>query len=283
MSYRERHIKNKIHGARPQKSIFKKLWFWILILIMVIALASGYFLFFYPYFQLKNIVISGNDKVKTEDLQALAWKDSNTSLLNFWNIKIGTESIFLINDNKINKDILEKFPAIGQLKINKTLPQTLILGVTERKPLGVYCTQVQQCFLIDNNGIIFEPLAATPVDATIVRQTVENSNIFTGEGVVAQNIISAIAQIQKNLKDNFQINLKQALITSPVRLNIDTGENWQIYFDLTPGSDINSQLTELTLLLNGGISKDTQKNLRYIDLRPKDRAIICDNSTCGGQ
>ena len=65
-----------------------------------------------------------------------------------------------------------------------------------------------------------------------------------------------------------------------------TGKNWQIYFDLSPGSDTNSQITELNLLLSNKISTGPEgyprKKLRYIDLRPKDRAIICDNSTCGG-
>jgi hypothetical protein len=106
--------------------------------------------------------------------------------------------------------------------------------------------------------------------------------VFTGEDVVAQNIINAISKIQKSLKDNFQIDLKEALVASSVRLNVTTSENWQIYFDLSPESDINLQLTKLNLLLNGGMSADSRKNLRYIDLRPQDRAIICDNKTCGG-
>jgi hypothetical protein len=83
------------------------------------------------------------------------------------------------------------------------------------------------------------------------------------------------------LKDNFQINLEEALVTSPLRLDVNTSENWRIYFDLGPDSDINLQLTKLNLLLNGGISTASRKTLRYIDLRPKDRAIICDNNTCG--
>ena len=62
---------------------------------------------------------------------------------------------------------------------------------------------------------------------------------------------------------------------------MNTSKNWQIYFDLSSDSDINSQLTKLNLLLNGGISADDMKNLHYIDFRPKDRAIICDNATCG--
>ena len=119
-------------------------------------------------------------------------------------------------------------------------------------------------------------------NTTIVKQNTGNTQVILGQEVVASNAISAIYKIQKMLKDNFQIDLKDVLVTSPVRLNATTRGNWQIYFDLGPNSDIDAQITKLSLLLSGGISPDNMKNLRYIDLRPNARAIVCDNSTCGG-
>ena len=80
--------------------------------------------------------------------------------------------------------------------------------------------------------------------------------------------------------DNFKINLDEVMITSPLRLDADTNEGWHIYFDLGPNSDINSQLKKLDLLLNGGISAESRKNLRYINLTPQNKAIVCDNKTC---
>lgn len=161
------------------------------------------------------------------------------------------------------------------------MPQTLILNITERKPLGVFCNASDQCFSIDYNGVIFESVATVSGDATIVRQAFSDSQVFIGEQVIEQNIINAIFKIQKSLKDNFQIGLKEVSVASPLRLNIKTNENWQIYFDLSPEADINSQIIKLNILLNGGISATDRKSLRYIDLRPKDRAIVCDNKVCG--
>ncbi len=282
MSYRKKHVKSKIGKIKPKKSIFKRLWFWITILFLIIIFSVFYIVFFYSGFQVKNILISGNDNIKTQELQDIILNNANTGLVGFWNLKIISKSIFLVNTDKINKEILEKFPIIESLRINKKFPETITLQVAERKPIGVFCNNDNQCFLIDENGIIFEPLLIAPNNFTIVRQTLEDNNIFAGEKIVNQNIITAISKIQKILKDNFQIDLKEALIASSVRLNVTTSENWQIYFDLSPDSDINLQITKLNLLLNGEISSDSRKNLRYIDLRPKDRAIICDNKTCGG-
>ena len=85
------------------------------------------------------------------------------------------------------------------------------------------------------------------------------------------------------MKENLNIDLKEAIIAAPIRLNTETRENWKIYFDLDKNADINFQLTKLKLLFDGEISPQTRKNLRYINLIPKDRAIICDNATCAGQ
>lgn len=283
MSYRKSHIKNRIYKTRPRKSIFKKLWFWILLLFLIIILSALYFLLFYPGLQIKNIVISGNEKVSTQDLQNIISNYSNTGLVKFWNFQIISRSIFLVNTDNLDKEILKQFPIIEKIKIDKNFPQTLMLGVTERKPIGIYCTNGGQCFLIDQNGIIFEKLSTNPENLTIVRQVTENGEVFTGENVVSQNVMDAVYKIQKSLKDNFQIDLKEALVASPVRLNVKTNENWQIYFDLSEGFDINFQITKLNLLLNKQNTPADRKNLRYINLIPKDRAIVCDNSICGGQ
>jgi cell division septal protein FtsQ len=240
-----------------------------------------YFVLFYPGFQLKNIVISGNVKVGTKDLQDIVSKYSNTGLVNFASMNIVSKSIFLINEEKISTDILKAFPDIDTLKINKSLPQTLILGVIERKPIGVFCDIKEKCFLIDQSGIVFEPLSVPSVDSTIVRQVFDGGQVFTGEQVVNQNVMSAIYNIQRAIKDNSNMSIKEALVVSSSRLNVTTSANWQAYFDLSSGSDINLQITKLNALLTGGISADDMKNLHYIDLRPKDRAIVCDNKTCG--
>jgi hypothetical protein len=168
------------------------------------------------------------------------------------------------------------------------LPQTLNLNVIERKPLGIFCPrtssgQVSGCFLIDNNGVIFESSEIASNNNLVVRPPLNsNEQISIGEQAVAQNVIDVIYKIQKNLKDNFQIDLKEVLIVNSLRLNIETSENWEIYFDLDDtNSNVGSQIEKLNLLLDGDISFGKRDNLRYIDLRPKDRAIVCDNPTCG--
>lgn len=285
-SFRKKHIKSKIHKIKPKKSIFKKPWFWIVIFLLIVFLSASYFFIFYSGVQVKNIIISGNQKIASKDIENLVSDSINNKILGL----IDSKSIFLINTEKLNREILNKFPIIKNIKIDKKFMQALVFEINERAPIAVFCptldetTGISNCYFIDAGGIIFEPVNEIPQDMVIVRQETNDTQISIGKKVVQQNIIDLVSKVEKSLKDNFQINLKTAIVISPVRLNIETKENWQIYFDLNPDADTNSQITKLNLLFSNGISAGPEgyprKNLRYIDLRPKDRAVVCDNDTC---
>lgn len=284
MSYRKTHIKAKIHRVTPRKSIFKRPWFWLVLLFLAVIFTVFYFSLFYSGIQAENIIISGNKKVSGKDIDRLVSDSIGYKIFSVAGWQLKTKSIFLVNPDKLEKEILSKFPNVEKVAINKILPQTLILDISERKALGAFCPtdDIDGCFLIDNTGVAFEQIGASSGEATIVRQAFGDSDVFIGKNIVAENIISAIYIIQRNLEDNFHIKISEALITNPIRLNAKTSEGWQIYFDLGADSDVNVQLTKLNLLLTQEIPGDHRKNLRYIDLRPKDKAIICDNSICGG-
>jgi cell division septal protein FtsQ len=272
MSYRSKHVKNKVHKIKPRKSIFRRPVFWYSILVLIIASACAYFFFFYPDFQVKNIIISGNEKINTKDIENLAWSQVSKKIFGIFEWNVFTKSIFLVDTGKINKEILEKFPAVESAKIDKNFPDKLMLGLTERKPVGVFCDNNNDCFLIDGNGVVFEPSGGAAGTFITIRRASENSQIFAGEDVVNKNIMDAISKIEKNLKDNFQIDMQEAMLSNPFRLDIKTAENWEIYFGMDSNSNINLQLTKLDLLLQKQIPPAERKNLQYIDLRFKDRA-----------
>jgi len=240
---------------------------------------------FYPGFQIKDIIISGNQKVTSKDIESLVYENINNKILSVLGWTLSSKSIFLVNPDDLNKKILSKFPIIESAKIDKKFPQTLSLQINERIPAAIFCPSldesVGECYFTDGSGLIFESLSTIPQNMAIVRQTVNDNKVFVGEKIVQQNIMDLLSKVETTLENDFKIDVKEVLVTSPLRINFKTTENWQIYFDLGSDSDVNLQLVKLNLLLTGGISQDSRENLRYIDLRPKDRAIICDNSTCG--
>lgn len=264
VSYRKSHIKKRVKSLKEKKPILKRRWFWVLILGLFITAALIYFLFFFEPFQISNIIILGAEKISSDKLGQSVERG------------IGLKSIFFADTHKIESQVLEEFPTVEKVLVKRKLPGAIVVDITERAPIGVYCAGEAgpdlKCFLIDKNGIIFQAFQGLGDDFVIIRQGIEDGNLYAGKSILAKNIADTISKIQNNLKSNFQINLGKALVTSPLRLDVATSEGWNIYFSLGQSPNIDEQLLKLDLLLQGEITAEARKSLRYIDLRFSDRA-----------
>ena len=263
MSYRKKHIKSKIHKIKPKRSVLKMPIFWIFILFLIIVSTAAYFSLFYSGFYIQNIIISGNEKIQTQDIENLVLDNINKKM---------TKSIFLTNPLELQKLISDAFPIIESVTVEKKFPQSMSLKIEERKPVAVFCQPDQngKCFFIDKNGVIFEELQGIPQNMTVIKQLLNNGEVFTGKNIVGKNIMDLISKVETSLRDNFQINITEALVSDPIRLDIKTSENWQIYFNLNSNTDL--QIIKLNSLLNDEISKASRAGLQYIDLRFGDKA-----------
>lgn len=285
MSYRKTHVKSRVKRVRPKKSCFRRLWFWVIVLCVLLTLSAIYFVLFYSSFQVNNIVISGNQKISSPDIQNIASEEVYKEFFSFSGLKIASRSIFLVRAGKIVNQILEKFPAIERVRIRKEMFQLLAIDISERAPVAIFCPinealENDVCYFMDNAGVVFEPVDELPNNRIIVRQNIGGSRLVAGGVVVQKDSMDLLLKLEKNMRDDFKIKIKEATITSPIKLSVTTGEGWKIYFNLGDDSDTSVELAKLNLLLNGGMTAQERENLRYIDLKPKDRAIICDNSTC---
>lgn len=268
MSYRRRNVKNKIHKIRPKKSIFKSPIFWSVFLFLILFTGIVYLTLFLENIQVKNTTISGNQKISEQDIKDIVLKEVNKKFINFMDFDITSKSIFLVNADNIKKQILDKFPIIEDVKVYKNFPQNIAVQIKERSPFAIFCSQGNEnCFYIDKAGIIFEKLPNFTEDMPAVRKLSDGSDIFVGKEIVEKSIMDTVLKIKKNLNEKFQIDIKEAFISSPLRLDIKTAENWQIYFNLSDNFGIDLQITKLNLLLSEEISQEKRNNLQYIDLR----------------
>ncbi len=270
MSYRKKLIKNKIKNITPKKSIFSYWWLWVVILDLVLLFGGVYCWIFLPQLQIKNINISGNNGASAKDIQQLVLNKIDWKIINFLGIQIDSRSIFLANDSKLEKDILSNFSDIEKVSVKKDFPQALNISISERQPVALFCDNSNTCSFIDQNGVTFGN-NINQNDFMIIKN--ESGNVISKDNM--DEIIKT-----NNLLENYKINIKQALISTPVKLDIQTGEGWQIYFNISDNSSFAMEITKLNLLLAGQLALNKRNNLIYIDLRPSDRAIICDNETC---
>lgn len=246
------------HRIKRKRSIIKSRFFWLGILISIIIGGSFYLVCFSSFFQVKEIEISGNQKVLTKDLENVIENQIIRNLFFFQ-----TKSIFLVNLNKIKKALLSNFFQIAEAEIHRGFPDALDIIVIERFGLAIWCRE-SRCFLLDNEGIIFEEIQTEENSIKIIDE--RNSISFTlGDKVIEKEKLNQIMDIVSKIRDNLKIQLKEISIVSEERLNVKTSEDWEIYFDLE--GDINWQLTKLSLVLEEKILPEQRENLEYIDLR----------------
>lgn len=252
-----RYLK-KFHGFKKKKSILKNRFFWLSILLLLILGGIFYLFFFFSYFQIKEIKISENNKVKAEAIKSQVDKKISQKIL-FWQ----SQSIFLANLNEISGIILNSIPEIAAVDLKKKFPQTLEVKIKERESVAVFSSDSGD-FLIDKEGVIFESFSSEQSDLLKIKKSDSEGKKAPGEKVLEAGLLSKALTIFDKLK-KMDIALKEIFIVSKDRLNFKTSDGYDIYFD--PEKDIDWQLIKLESAFRKEISKEKRNNLEYIDLR----------------
>jgi len=242
-----------------KKSILKNRFFWLGILILVIIGGIFYLIYFYSFFQIKEIKIAGNQKVASKDID-------NVVQNQIWGkiIFIQSKSIFLVDFNRTKKFLLEKFPQLNVVNFKRDFPNKIQIAVEERKPVAIFVNNGED-FLIDKEGIIFEKISNDMPEFLKIRNLTLKNDLILGEKAIEGDILLKILDIKSKLKEKLKISLGEVSLAAEDRLNAKTDEGWEIYFD--PQKDIEWQLTKLSSVLSKEILPEKRSDLEYIDLR----------------
>lgn len=244
----------KPYRVKRKKSILKNRFFWIFILVLIIISGIIYLLFFSKFFKIKEIKVSGNREVSTNDISNIA-----KNILFY-----GSDNFLLIDREKIKKEISNSLPKIAKVDLKSDFPDKLIIEVKEREPIAVL-NYTDKYFLIDKLGVIFKEINEIPQDILIINNPTLNRAPELGKEAINNKETDIILEINQNLKENLGISLTEITVISEERINAKTLEGWQIYFNTK--SDINWQLTKLKAVLEEKLPPEKRGSLEYIDLR----------------
>lgn len=244
----------KYYRKYRRKKIIKK-FLLISFLILIILGGTFYIFFFSPFFKVKEIEISGNEKVQGQDLRVIIEQKIFKKLIFF-----SSKSIFWLDFQSSEKEILGNYPQIATVFFQRQLPSKIIVKIEERKKTGIFY-QKETPFLIDKQGIIFEKAEA--LDSNLIIKS-EKSDFNLGDKVIEKENLGKILKIQKTL-EILEVDVEYFFLPSPKRLNVKTSEGWQIYFSLV--EDLDWQITKLKLSLENKIPPEKRGILEYIDVR----------------
>lgn len=242
---------------KKRKRILKNRFFWFLILILMATSIVLYLICFYSFFQVKKIEILGNQKISSEKIK-------NLTEVNFPR-KIAflkSQSILLVDFQKIERGILNQIPQIAIVSFERDLPERLIVSVVEREPIFLF-ERGQDYFFIDKEGVIFDKVSERD-NWLIVKVSGFERELKLGEQIIEKEKLSQILEIQSGLRD-LKNEIIWAEIVNSQRINVKTLEGWQVYFNSQ--NDISEQILNLNLVLKEKISPEKRRNLEYVDLR----------------
>ncbi len=255
---RRRRIR-KPYRIKRKKSIFENRFLKPSILILFILTTLFYIALFLNFFQIKQIKISGNEKVVKEKLETTIEGLIEKKILFF-----SSKSIFLVNLDEVKKQILTVFPLISSIDFKKELPHSLILEIEERKTVAIFI-QNDKSFFIDKQGVIFEETLETESKRLKLKNLILNKNSGLGDTVINTTKMSQIFDIESNLRNSLGIRINEVVIVSEQRFNFTTENSWDIYFN--PQNNIDWQIIKLKEVLEQEIPNENRRLLEYIELR----------------
>ena len=234
----------KSYRTRKKRSIFdifKKKLFWLGLLFFIILSGLTYFFIFSSVFQIKNIAVLGTEKTSAEEIRIM--------------ISDNVKNIFFANLEEIDMMLLERYPQIANVNIKRDIPDALLVQIEERKPVAVF-SKNEEYFFIDKEAVIFEKILERGSEMLIIKGE---------EELVGKERLNQVLKINSILRNDLEIPIQEIKIVSEKRVDVETSEGWNIYFNLK--KDLDWQIEEFGILMKEKISLENRENLEYIDLR----------------
>ncbi|KKR21443.1 MAG: hypothetical protein UT48_C0008G0020 [Parcubacteria group bacterium GW2011_GWE2_39_37] len=238
----------------------------LIILIFILLIPATIWLFFYfKFFDIKHINITGSEKISKDEVINMAWQQANKK-----RYLLGSQkNIFLFDEVGFSNTLQAAYP-LGVHTMEKKLPGTLKIDLKEKHYSAIWNEGEKYYFLSDDKSVTeVEPLQikdkALPIIQNIGEPKIYNSVVIEQDEKIACAL--AIFQKLKTSQHNFEIEKfiieKDEYNSLKVALKGPT-----LIFNLK--DDIDKQINKLYAIINDKLKADYIKK-NYIDLRFGDK------------
>jgi len=255
---KKRAIKNK----NPYFSFLKNRIFWDTVLGLLLIVEIVYFLFFSPFFKIKETTIDSQLDVSRE---AIVMFLKNRLEDKIWHI-FKRDNFFLVCSACLERELLSFYPQAKKVDVKKIFPDRLNIDIQKRTAEAVFEDIRGKRFLVDGEGFIFkEAPHKISSGLFLIKSSQENKEFKIGERLIEEDKMAKISLIQKEVVSRMNLPVSFFEIEKNERLNVKIKEGWEVFFDLS--QNIPLALTKLQLLLEREILPSNRAKLQYIDLR----------------
>ncbi|MFH1284043.1 MAG: FtsQ-type POTRA domain-containing protein [Candidatus Peregrinibacteria bacterium] len=248
--------KSKRKLLHPQHQLVSKLKRMLIFMASTATiLLTAYLLFFSAYFEIKHIQV-GKSLTENETL--------DNEIANITKDKIGNSLPFL-NTDEIRIKILEAFPEIEQVEINKDYPDTVIINFAEYPLVANVINEspsIKKSYIINSLGYaVKEDLENTGLPYIRIKS---DEPINIENPVIGQPKLKYILDTITYFEDKFGMRIIEVQYEKiPREIHLLTEKNFYIWIDMQYTAE--DQLKKLKKAL---VKLDIyNENLEYIDLR----------------
>ena len=249
----------KKYQVKKKKSILKNCLFRLTAFWLVLAGGLVYLIVFSTIFEIKEIWITGNEKILSSNFQSFIWPRLEKKVLG-----LGVKNLLFTDNRFLENQLMKEFPLASKIRISQHWPDILAAEIEERQAVANWC-QNQVCFWLDKTGVVFFPGQKETLPIIKDKGTLVKKEISLGQKVLKEKTLSPILEIQKTVSEKMKIGVAEFTLSDEGRLDAKTNEDWRIFFDLN--QDLNWQLVRLELLLEKELTPEKRQGLEYIDLR----------------
>jgi hypothetical protein len=246
----------------------------IIVFCFLLAVAFYWLIFLSDFFQIKKININGVDNPEAIELDIKAYFHSkNQKFVPVFIYKIlprykdNQENLLLFSSTDFSQYLLNKYPEIEKLSTKIDIKNGyLTINITSREISFLLCKD-DQCYLLDNNGVVFGEAAET--SGNLIRKIIihQPSPIAIGTEIFPQpdlDILRSLFELSEKDGSPFRINAIELEKAQSSTIKIVTNEGWYLLINFN--SDFSEVFKILQKLKEGELYNKTQK-LQYIDCR----------------
>jgi len=232
-----------------------------------------YMFLFSPYVRITHVQLEGTEDIPVEDIIS----KTEEYLSGKYTYIFPKRSYPIFYKKSFHQYMLETFPKIRVLEIEKKFPNTLKLFVTERKALMVWCS-AESCFMLDEFGQLYEredevSYASSLQKVRIIDQSAQNVSL--GEKVMEKSLLELFVQFYENfpgvlnLQSQEEFSLKKGLAQEA---QVYTREGWYIRFSTEIPADQSLRVLK-TFFEKEFTTKEERKKLEYLDIRAENKVF----------
>lgn len=216
---------------------------------------------YHPRLNVQTIEVVGTDKLNPKTLEtflAAELDDGNVHIFS-------PRNELLLSRNELAAALSAKFPRIKSVKIPFTkFRQKMLANIEERQPRFIWCDskEEEKCYLADEHGYIFAPSSQTS-DLQIIRNKIA-STVPVRANIAKEELFANLKILLIDLAGDVSMKaVSIELLGNDAVVHLNKG--WFIKVALD--SDVNTQITNLKIVLDSQEFKKTRSDLEYIDLR----------------